>query len=47
MVLGRWQAQKTARLYLSRAILAEMKLDPMERFLAPFRTFFVNSDPQI
>ena len=48
MVLGRWQAQKTARLYLneSRAILAEMKLDSLERFLAPFRTFFANSDPR-
>ena len=48
MVLGRWQAQKTARLYLneSRAILAEMKLDPLERFLAPYRTFFKNSDPR-
>ena len=48
MVLGRWQAQKTARMYLneSRAILTEMKLDPLERFLAPFRTFFHNSDPR-
>ena len=55
MVLGRWQAQKTAlqaqktaRLYLneSRAILAEMRLGPLERQLAPFRTFFLNSKPQ-
>ena len=47
MILGRWQAQKTARLYLneSRAILAEMKLVPLEQRLAPFRTFFQNSDP--
>ena len=46
MVLGRWQAQKTARMYLneSRAILTEMKLEPLERFLAPFRTFFLNCD---
>ena len=46
MILGRWQAQKTARLYLneSRAILAERKLGPLERRLAPFRTSFQNSD---
>ena len=45
MILGRWQAQKTARMYLneSRAILAEMKLGP---FIAPFRIFFQNSSPR-
>ena len=48
MVLGRWQAQKTARLYLneSRAILAEMQLGPLEKILAPYRTFFQNSNPR-
>ena len=46
MILGRWQAQKTAWLYLneSRAILAEMKLGPLEKTLAPDR--FQNSDPR-
>ena len=48
MVLGRWQGQKTARLYLneSRAILAEMQLGPLEKTLAPYRIFFQNSNPR-
>ena len=48
MILGRWQAQKTARLYLneSRAILAEMQLGPLEKLLAPYRTFFIYSNPR-
>ena len=48
MILGWWQAQKTARLYLneSRAILAEMKLGPLEKTLAPCRIFFQNSIPR-
>ena len=48
MLLGRWQAQKTARLYLneSRAVLAEMQLGPLERHIAPYRTFFTNSEPR-
>ena len=48
MILGRWQAQKTARMYLneSRAILAEMKLGPLEKTIAPYRAFFLNSNPQ-
>ena len=48
MLLGRWQAQKTARLYLneSRAVLTEMQLGPFEQFLAPYRKFFQNSTPK-
>ena len=42
MVLGRWQAQKTARMYLneSRTILAEMRL------LHPTDAFFQNATPR-
>ena len=39
MILGRWHLNE------SRAILAEMKLGPLERSLAPFNTSFRNSDP--
>ena len=48
MLLGRWQAQKTARLYLneSRAVLTEMQLGPFEHFLAPDSKFFRNSTPK-
>ena len=48
MLLGRWQAQKTARLYLneSRAVLTEMQLGPFQHFLTPYRTFFANSTPK-
>ena len=48
MIWGRWQAQKTARMYLneSRAILAEMKLGPLEKTIAPFRIFSQNSNPR-
>ena len=48
MILGRWQAQKTARMYLneSRAILAEMHLGPLEKTLAPYRCFFQNASPR-
>ena len=48
MVLGRWQAQKTARMYLneSRAILAEMHLGPLEKTIAPYRQFFLNATPR-
>ena len=48
MILGRWQAQKTARMYLneSRAILAELHLEPLEKTLAPFRCFFLNATPR-
>ena len=48
MLLGRWQAQKTARLYLneSRAVLTEMQLGPFQQFLTPYQTFFRNSTPK-
>lgn len=38
MVQGRWQAARTARMYLneSQAALAEMKFDSLNKFLAPF-----------
>ena len=47
MILGRWQAQKTARMYLneSRAILAEMRLGTLEKTIAPYRQFFLNATP--
>ena len=47
MVMGRWQAARTARLYLneSLATLAEMHFQPHRQRLSPFFLTFKRSDP--
>ncbi len=42
MIQGRWQAQKTARVYINEglAVLAEMSLPPSLPCLSPFMAFF-------
>ena len=47
MVMGRWQAARTARLYLneSLATLAEMHFQPQKVRLAPFHHTFKHSSP--
>ena len=48
MLMGRWQAARTARIYLneSLATLAEMHFAPQKIRLAPFHLTFKRSDPR-
>ena len=49
MVMGRWQAARTARLYLNEglATLAEMKINPQKIRLSPFYSTFHKSTPSM
>lgn len=48
MLMGRWQAARTARIYLNEglATLAEMHFAPQKIRLAPFHLTFKRSDPR-
>ena len=47
MVIGRWQAARTARLYLNEALatLADMRLEPHRAWFSPFLSTFKNTNP--